>query len=184
MCVVNVVKISQCEFNLVLHLVSSHYLTLGYTLSSVSSPPAESQTPQCRHNVEQSLVFLLVSGIWWRKTHIQHRKKQTKKTEIDYLKVASVRFLSRIRTCWLPPCCQTAPEGWTARSTQWRRKPGDSAFGGSSHAVKRKDTVCLTMTNLQWELCADGALIRLMRWAQNDFQLAAQKILKLMFLSR
>lgn len=48
---------------------SSPYLTLGCTLSSVSSPPAGPQTPQCRHNVEQSLVFQVVSGIWLKGKH-------------------------------------------------------------------------------------------------------------------
>lgn len=47
----------------------SLFLTLGCTPSNVSSPPAEPQKPQCRRNVEQSLVFQVVSGIWLKGKH-------------------------------------------------------------------------------------------------------------------
>lgn len=43
--------------------MSSIYFTLGCTLSNVSFPPAGWQTPQCRHNAEQSLVSRVESGI-------------------------------------------------------------------------------------------------------------------------
>lgn len=102
-------------------------ITLGCTPSSVSSLPAGPQMPQCRHNVEQSLGFQVVSGIWLKRTN-------------TYLLVIQRRFpehlLPLIRTCWLLPYCQTALGGWTARSTQWRRKLGDWACGGSSHSRK------------------------------------------------
>lgn len=55
--------------------VSLPFFTLGCTLASVSSPPAEPQRLQCHHNVEQILVCQVVSGIWLKKRHTQIKTK-------------------------------------------------------------------------------------------------------------
>lgn len=75
------------------HLQDSKlHFTLGCTLSSVSSPPAEPQTPQCHRNVEQSPASQLVSGIWLKKRHIMRNEEdspQRRDVRPSYLHVSS-----------------------------------------------------------------------------------------------
>lgn len=111
--------------------MSSIYFTLGCTLSSVSFPPAGRQTPQCRRNAEQSLVSRVESGILVRTRNCEMSNWSPKEDQGD-------DHSSQLLTRWLPPCCRTALEGWRARSTQWRRKPGGSACGWSSHSGERR----------------------------------------------
>lgn len=124
--------------------MSSIYFTLGCTLSSVSFPPAGWQTPQCRRNAEQSLVSRVESCILVRTRNCEMSNRSPKEDQDEDQS-------SQLLTCWLLPCCRTALEGWRARSTQWRRKPGGSACGWSSHSGERRRS---KMCN-HWESARD-----------------------------
>ena len=117
-------------------------ITWGCILSNAFSLPAELQMPQYHHNEEQSPVFQEVSDTWGYKNVelllifqiILLYCSDCNATNLDV--EADVYWLL---THWLLPYCQSALEGWTTHSTQWRKKPGDSTCARSNHSGDKKE---------------------------------------------
>lgn len=121
------------------------HLTLGCTLSSVSFPPIEPQTPQCHHNVEQSLVSQVVSSIWWSNTRILYQNKLYNNIIFDTCFVWNPYTLA---PAMLPNC------SWRMESTFHTVE--EKAWGFSSRMEQPlwEMKTQWWVANLQWDHCA------------------------------